>query len=80
VVSSQKTVMDTSKETISKLKKENKDLEDQLEELNNKMEELKELRMKEKTKLDNITSFYELLQNVQQQQNDAPRKTSHDDK
>jgi chromosome segregation ATPase len=80
VISSQKTVMDSSKETISKLKKENKDLEDQMEELNNKLEELKEIRMKEKTKLDNITSFYELLQNVQQQQNDAPRKTSHDDK
>jgi len=79
MVSTQKTVMDASKETISKLKTENKDLEDQLEELNKNMEDIKEIRMKEKMKLDNLTSFYELLQNVQQQQNDAPRKQSREE-
>jgi len=75
MVSTQRQIMEETNKMVLSLKSENRGLEDKVEELTQAMEELKEVRMKEKARLDNLTSFYEIMQKAHHQEDSPVGKT-----
>jgi len=63
MIVTQKNIIENSNENTTKLKQENKDLESKIEKLRGEVDKVKQSKILEKTKIDSVITFCELMDN-----------------